>query len=352
MMFQEFGFSEVAALARRAKQRLTSLWGVAPIGPLHLGFDELLLRQRDLQRLGFEHIILVTDYHAMFSHGFSTDAARERALYYQRYFRWCLEPSARVMLGSSIQTSPQYTAELYQLAAKATFGQLRNHLARAPRKADRNGRGRLGDYIGLCMQCLDPVHLGVDLVVAEAGQRKAYSLYNRIDPPLAMRLIAHYLPTGRDILGRFLRESSAATRITLHESRETLERKIRKMYAPPSGQALAPDVVNALLWHFRNSVFPWRHAPVPIQTERGTWVQYSDADRFEADYHSGLLWPATCKKALVEALWDRLRAYAAVPEHEPPTWLDVARATGMPCAAEESRGRGGEGSHLRAAGGA
>lgn len=297
------------------------LWGLSPVAPLHLGYDELLVRLRGLAGLGAELTLLLADYHAMMTHGLSYAEAGRRALYVERFARDVCGLDAAVVRGSAFQTRVDYVEPLYALMNQLALRDITEHLPGVIRGKARDGSLRLGACVYVVMQCLDATYLGVDAVFGEAGQKKIYALMGGTEagaPP------AIYAPTGVDIQGRPLRESSAATRISIHETREGLEGKVRRMYAPPPGQPLEPGRRHALLECFQHSVFPWRRDPVAVMTESGAWCELASYDQLAAAYAAGRLHPRELKRALVDCLWQRLApAQEAIAPHA--GWIDPAR---------------------------
>ncbi len=298
-----------------------ALWGLSPVAPLHLGYDELLVRLRRLAGAGARVTILLADYHAMMTHGLSYAEASRRALYAERFAVDVCGLDAEVVRGSGFQTRVDYVEPLFALMNQLALRDITDHLPGAVRGKAKDGSLRLGACVYVVMQCLDAGYLGMDLVFGEAGQKKIYALMAGAEtgaPP------GVYLPTGIDIQGRPLRESSAATRISIHDSRAVLEDKVRRMYAPPPGQPLEPGRRHALLECFEHSVFPWRSAPVPVRTEAGGWRELASHEELAAAFADGALHPRELKRALVDCLWQRLApAQEAMAPHA--GWIDPAR---------------------------
>ncbi|HEU5059263.1 MAG TPA: hypothetical protein VFU21_22175, partial [Kofleriaceae bacterium] len=312
---------ELALVELFARGAPRVLWGLSPVAPLHLGYDELLVRLRRLAELGADVTLLVADYHAMMTHGLGYAEAGRRALYVERFARDVCGLDAQVVRGSSFQTRVDYVEPLYALMNQLPLRDITEHLPGAIRGKARDGSLRLGACVYVVMQCLDATYLAADAVFGEAGQKKIYALLDGTEagaPP------AIYAPTGIDIQGRPLRESSAATRISIHETRAGLEDKVRRMYAPPPGQPLEPGRRHALLECFQHSVFPWRRDPVPVVTEAGSWRELTSHDQLATAWAAGALHPRELKRALVECLWQRLApAQEAIAPHA--GWIDPAR---------------------------
>lgn len=270
---------------------------------------------------GWRPSIIIADYHAVLSHGLDWVDVTNRANYYQAYLSHCCGIPGDILFGSKFQSDPEYFELLLRASSQTSLASVKAALPSRPPRRVEGLWPDLGAALYQVMQCVDAAYFGVDFIVADAGQRKTYALMSSFP---AVSAISHHgwrrnsprdpksprprllcLPTGVDIRGQPLRESQAATRISIHETLETLESKVQKMYAPPSGQASQPGVENALLWHFENSVFPWRDEPLEIEGggRKRAFATYRD---FEGDYLAGRLHPMDCKVALAEALWQRI----------------------------------------------
>jgi tyrosyl-tRNA synthetase len=318
-----------------------SLWGVAPVAPLHLGIDILIVAQRSLLRSVGRHIIILADLHAMMTHELMFSEVAMRSSYYEHYLRKCcgLE-GASFIRGSEFQNSIEYTEPLLALANQFCESELRSHFPAAAKGAKSP---RLSQYLYLLMQCLDVVFLGADLIFAGHGQRKLYALLESFDLNALTRLgqrsfhglwsrarepgatVGLYSALGHDIMGRPLTASTSETRISIHETREGLERKVNSMYAPPVEQLEQPGRVNALLQHFRYSVFPWQDEPVWIRARSGARTELVNYDTFHDAYRRGEIHPADCKEALADCLWRRLREVQTSWNTALLGWLEPGR---------------------------
>ncbi len=335
---------------RHALQRIvetgtaTSLWGVAPTAPLHLGYDSLILAQRELIQLGLSHIVLLADYHAVLTHGYSGLQASSRATYYESYLRHCCGIDATFLRGSRFQTTPQYVEMLYSAMSALPVSAVKNSLSKISKGSGVNA-AMVSSYIYGLMQCLDCYFVNANVIFAERGQAKIYRLLDafpptalssatfsalkRISATLAIPTVFVYASTGTDIKGMPLNISRAETRISIHERKDSLSAKIDQMFAAPGGTPLPSGRVNAILEFFRCSVFPWRKSPVTVRNVSGAERDYASYADFRADYDTGALDPRDCKAALKELLWDRLSNVQRTMGSCICDWVDLDKATGI-----------------------
>lgn len=310
---------------------LNSLWGVAPITPIHLGYDSLILHQKGLTARGFKHILLMADIHAMMSHGITWKDINARRVYYEYYFTQICGIGATCVYGSSFQTRPGYSEDLYFLLSQIPFDAVRDS------KQSGDEKPMSAWVVYAIMQCLDIVHIApkVDLIVAEPGQKRIYRLLevireiktiqsNRQMIPRLFNISSQfeYVDYSHDIFGQPLSESSTHSRISVHDAPITLRRKIQKMNAPEK-QKKAGGRVNALLEHFKNSVFPWNQT-VSVSLS-GKEKQYASYDAFEADYLIGAIHPNDAREALFNYLELRLKDIQKSFERGITHWIDFSR---------------------------
>lgn len=324
-------------------QNSASFWGIAPVAPVHLGYDSLIVAQKEMVRLGLRHTVLIADYHAMLTHGLSISEISERATYYENYLRHCCGLSASYIRGTSFQTRPQYIESLYSAMSSLPVSTVRESLSQVSKK-DGADKSMVSTYMYGLMQCLDCCYLGSEVVFAEQGQAKIYRLLDAFNGEVISNAKMHrhvgdvgapqkpvafiYAPTGHDIKGKPLNQSRAQDRISIHESEATLKSKIAAMFAAPAGQDIPQGRVNAILEYFKFSVFPWQSGAVRIVDINRRQQEYLDFDHFLADYNAGKLSPNDCKCTLHTSLWDRLSKIQATLGISICSWIDMNKARG------------------------
>jgi tyrosyl-tRNA synthetase len=314
--------------------------GVAPVPPLHLGYDRSLRLLAALRAQGAKIVVLIADLHASLAYGLSAAEGRRRKRYYYSYFEQLLGSDVEFIDGSAFQTNQGYVEELFRWQRTATVSEMKGSMPRAVTQQNHIDGATVAPYTYTLMQVVDPVFLGCDLVLSDRGQAKIYDL----GPRLSERLVGTpslsvlnggaaqpyptqlYFELPRDLRGRAMNESTARTRISIHETPETLTEKIRALHAPPPPRNDETPVGNGMLELFRDSVFPWLRHPVFLIRADGRLTSYSCADVLAADYQAGLVDLHTCKTALCEALLERLRIAQTGLGSTQVGWIDLARA--------------------------
>ncbi|MDW8303445.1 MAG: hypothetical protein RML33_01235 [Acidobacteriota bacterium] len=321
---------EIQNLSQKIEGK-TSMWGISPVAPIHLGYDSLILLQKSVIKCGAKNIVLLADLHSMMSHGVSWDNIRVRGYYWEFMLRevYKLE-STTYLYGSYFQTKPDYIEDLYSLISKLKVADLKD----ASPKSTKGEPLKAYQILYSIMQCLDVFHTDVDIVLAEKGQKKIYKLIDIfgsiefIRPWRGQRLKKDitfiFISPSHDIYGNPLIQSKSKTRISIHETPQTLKNKIRQMYAPPYNQPLEEGKVNALLEFFRFSVFPWLNKGEVI-TIKTTGKDYSCYKDFEEDYSQGKFHPNDAKEVLYEYLNRRLKSIRKKLKNGLISWIDFKR---------------------------
>ncbi len=320
-----------------------SLWGIVPTAPIHLGYDSLIVAQKRLLSLGLQHTVLLADYHAMLTHGYSFVEISQRATYYENYLRHCCGLYATFVRGSSFQTTTHYVEALYSAMSALSVTKVKESLSKVSKGAGADTT-MVSAYLYGLMQCLDPSYLSADVVFAEQGQAKIYQLLNAFpgkiiagreyfsqatkEVSVPKPLVFIYAPIGYDIKGQPLNQSRTLTRVSIHETQESLGKKIDDMFAAPAGQVLPTNRANAILEFFKNSVFPWRSDPVEVADVSKRRRTYACFDDFQRDYEAGMLHPNDCKASLLAALWERLKIIQTAMGSCICDWVDISKARG------------------------
>lgn len=324
---------------KKIKDKKT-LWGVAPIAPLHFGYDSLILLQKGLIEVGCSHTLLLSDLHAMMSHGLSFDDVSIRCHYYSFYFSQICGLDANIIRGSYFQTRPGYIEDLYDIISLLPLNVIKDSFPTSHK--DKPILAYMVIYP--VMQCIDCYHIPTRVVIGEEGQKKIYRLLDSIEAvkkkrkkeiwslSLAERMkdqrFFYYIPTSHDIMGRPLITSNASTRISIHESPDSLNNKIRKMYAPPGKQPINSGKVNALLEFYKYSIFPWRVSSIKIKTTKGSDKHYDNYIEFEKDYNEGLISPQDAKEVLYNELLSRINTIRNKFSKGLTHWINLSKAIG------------------------
>lgn len=331
----------------------TSLWGVAPKSPLHIGYDRFFLKQIDLIRCGCDHTILLADLHVQLNDPEINVADLSlRTAYYQEAMSAVFGLSkAKFVLGSSFQFNRDYISRLLSCLAevrairayKATPTTVTDpaHLvswqskgqAATPKyeefPADIGDRS-LANLAYPVLQALDVYHQKADIALGDFGQKQIYANIGR-DAKLRKYLafddeqkppVLLFLENGTDIQGKPLMQSRQRDRITFHETHETLERKVMSVVA-----AEYSVNGNPLLDICRYSVLPWIDGPLNIERQGRHSLEIHDFEQLAHFYRLGHIHPSDLKQSVIAPLWTRIsefgQHFAKDEKRHLVSWIDV-----------------------------
>ena len=313
-----------------------SLWGVAPVAPIHLGLDSLVLLQKEAIRLGVKrHYLIIADFHALMTKGISWRESRARSYYYEFYFKEvCQLENTDFLLGSFFQTRPDYVEELYSSLRDISLSKVRETMPSLAK--NRTVYSFVAVYA--LMQCLDIFHVNANYVLAETAQKKIYDLVPDISNSFIQRtgiernfttglnkMSFAYIKPAHDILGQNLNVSSSGTRISIHESESSLLKKVKRISIPAQTD---PSSTNPLLDTFKYSVFPWFDF-IQIKCLNGVTKEYYKYEDFEFDYYHKVFHSIDAKSELYEKLKMRISKTQNLMAKGISNWINIDKAAGI-----------------------
>jgi len=307
---------------------INSIWGVSPIGPIHLGYDSQILMQKEGIEKGIkDHTIIIADLHTIMDKGYSWYEIKKRGFYFEFYLKEiCKIENTKFIFGSEFQTRSLYTEMMYSVLPKLEW---KNILEAMPSKMRNSRNYSASSAIYPVMQCLDVLYNKANFVFADTGQRKIYTLlnaflkeesyvfYSEFQKILDATHIVYY-PLAHDIKGNRLVESTLGTRISVHDDEATLRNKIKSMFAPFGTNNT--DKANALLETYKYSVFPWLKDigySVRIKSKK-----YDTFEEFENDYNHMVFHPNDAKDEIFEPLKLRLAHIQSTMNKGITNWID------------------------------
>ncbi|MCB0412812.1 MAG: hypothetical protein KDD50_00660 [Bdellovibrionales bacterium] len=329
MLKHEINIPENLGEVKCKWNEISSLWGVSPTGPIHLGYDSQILMQKEGIKKGIkEHTIIIADLHTIMDKGHSMYDIKKRGFYFEFYLKEvCKIENTKFIFGSEFQTRPLYIEMMYSILPKLEW----KHILEAmPSQMRRSRNYAASSTIYPVMQCLDVLYNKANFIYADTGQRKIYNLldafsqikpyafYSRFQEILDTLHIAYY-PLMHDIYGMRLVESTTNTRISVHDNEATLKNKIMKMFAPYGSN----DTIkaNALLETYKYSVFPWLNdigRSIRIDSR-----QYDKFQEFENDYIQQVFHPNDAKEELFKVLKIRLAHIQSTLYGGITNWIDL-----------------------------
>ncbi|MEM2282036.1 MAG: tyrosine--tRNA ligase [Candidatus Hadarchaeales archaeon] len=280
--------------------------GFEPSGLAHLPFGIYRpFTLKKLLRAGFRFKLLLADWFAWINNKLGGDLERIRRAgeYFVEVWKAAGVPmdQVEILWSSDLVRDPEYWKLVLSVAKH-------HNLRRTLRALDIAGReGSLENPTAWifypCMQVADIFYLGVQVCQLGMDQRRANMLAREVAPKLGRRKpIAVHHHMLMSLRGKTPEEkmskSKPETCIFVHDSREEIERKLRKAYCPER------DPSNPVVDYVKHLVFP-AFGELRLELKSGEEVSFGSFAEFEKQYVAGKIHPLDLKQGLVEYL-DRL----------------------------------------------
>jgi len=283
---------DLSALLAQSHKKVYA--GYEPSGEIHLGHLVTINKLVDLQRAGFEVIVLLADLHAFLNRKGTMEKVRELAQYNQRCFEGLGLRDVRYILGSDLQLNRDYELLLLQLSQQIT-------LNRATRSMDEVGRQMdhptVSQMIYPIMQMADIAMLNVDAAVGGIDQRKIHMLAREHLINFGYKApVCIHTPILNGLDGKKM-SSSQGNYISVADTEEEIRKKCQKAFCPPE----IPE--NPILQIFQFHIFPrlpkiTMKRPEKFGGDR-TFMSYPE---LESSYGRGEVHPLDLKKSCGESL--------------------------------------------------
>ncbi|MFB6163550.1 MAG: tyrosine--tRNA ligase [Haloarculaceae archaeon] len=294
--------------------------GYAPTGEMHIGHFTTIRKLADFQRAGVDVTVLIADLHAhLDSEKSPWDLLDARSEYYETAIRAMLsaaggDPEAvRFVRGRDFQLDPEYTMDVYKMAAETTVARAQRAGSEVVRESDSPN---LGGLIYSLMQSLDVKALDADIAYGGIDQRGIYMLGREILPDHGGEApVCVFAPLLSGLSGGKMSASDAASKVNLTDSPEDVAEKINGAYCP---QAEIED--NGVMEYLQFLVFPIleeRDEPFVVERpeEYGGDLTFERYDDLEETYLADELHPADLKNAagayisdVIDPIRERLRS--------------------------------------------
>ncbi|MEM0022182.1 MAG: tyrosine--tRNA ligase [Archaeoglobaceae archaeon] len=275
------------------KEKPRAYVGYEPSGEIHLGHLITVNKLKDLQKAGFEIVVLLADIHAYLNEKGTFEEIRELAERNMRTFIafGLKKETTKFVLGSDYQLKKDYVLDVLRLARITT-------LNRAKRSMDEVSRRKedpmVSQMIYPLMQALDIAYLNVDVAVGGIDQRKIHMLARENLPALGYKApVCIHTPIIAGLDGEKMSKSKG-NYISLRDSEEEVERKIMKAYCP---QGIVEG--NPIIDLVKHYVFPaFEKLKVERDAKFGGDIEYTSFESLVEDFKAKRLHPMDLKKSV------------------------------------------------------
>ena len=175
---------ELKALLERAV-RPRAYVGYETSGKVHLGHMLTANKLLDLQKSGFDVVVLLADLHAFLNEKGSLEEVRKIADYNRDCFMALgLDPErTEFVYGTDYQLKPDYMLKILQMARNTTLNRAKRSMDEVSRSAENP---MVSQMIYPLMQAIDIADLKIDLAVGGIDQRKIHMLAREELPRLGL----------------------------------------------------------------------------------------------------------------------------------------------------------------------
>jgi tyrosyl-tRNA synthetase len=289
---------EALASMSKSKRKLRAYVGFEPSGSVHIGHLPIMNKLRELQRIGFHIIVLLADMHAYLNEKGDFEQIKETAEYNKRCFAAAgLSEETEFIFGSSFQMDEEYMMNVLKLATVTTEKRARRSMDELSRsKEDR----KVSQTIYPLMQAIDIVFLDIDVAVGGIDQRKIHMLSRENLPKLGFKPpICIHTPLLIGLDGEKM-SSSLGNYISVHESEESVEKKLMDAFCPPE----VADA-NPILQIYKHTIFPCEtigEVKIERKDKYGGDISYKRYEELKQDYVHGRIHPLDVKTNAVRYL--------------------------------------------------
>ena len=271
--------------------------GYEPSGEIHLGHMMTVQKLMDLQKVGFEIVVLLADVHAYLNEKGDFEEIRRIAEYNKDAFiaLGLDESKTEFVLGSDYQLEEDYVLDVLKMARLTTINRARRSMDEVSRRKEDP---MVSQMIYPLMQALDIAHLKIDVAIGGMDQRKIHMLARENLPKLGYNApICMHTPILLGLDGEKM-SSSKSNYISVRDSVAEVKRKIKKAFCP-EGDIKNNPVIDIMKYH----VFP-RFGEIVIERDEkfGGNLEYRSFEEFAKDYSDGKIHPLDLKMNVVRYL--------------------------------------------------
>ncbi|KAM6522632.1 Tyrosine--tRNA ligase cytoplasmic [Fusarium falciforme] len=284
-------------------------WGTATTGRPHCGYLVPAMKIAQFLAAGCDVTILLADVHGFLDNlKAPLELVAQRANYYRFVITSMLKAvgvpidKLRFVLGSSYQTSSDYTMDVYKLTALVSEHDAKKAGAEVVKQTSN---APLSGLIYPILQVLDEQYLDCDAQFGGVDQRKLFTAAKEWLPKLGYRQRAHLLnPMVAGLNGNKMSSSDENSKIDLLDSPEAVAKKIRKAECVP--KVVEGNGVLALVEYVLLPGSGLKHGVREVKFERrdAEPLVYTNIKQIQEDYENDVLTPQMLKATVTQGLID------------------------------------------------
>lgn len=270
--------------------------GYEPNGPLHLGHFVTIIKLIDLEKAGFEVVILLADVHALLNRKGDEKVIKKEVENWKRTIK-AIGIKAEIVLGSDFEFKKEYQFDVMELAQHSTIQRGLRSMQEIARDVENATISQLWYPL---MQVADIKHLGMDIALGGMEQRKVHMIGKDLSKVINYNFIALHTPliTSLKGPGQKMSKSVSGSGISVIDSKEEIEKTLKAAYCP---EKEIKD--NPVLQITKLIIFP-RVKEIGIKRPEnfGGNIRFKTYEELEEIYRAGKLHPADLKNAVAVEL--------------------------------------------------
>jgi len=270
--------------------------GYEPNGPMHLGHFVTITKLMDLEKAGFEVVILLADIHALLNRKGNESEIKKETENWKKTIK-AIGINAKIVLGSDFEFAKEYQLDVMRLAQQATINRGLRSIQEIARDIENATISQLWYPL---MQVADIKYLGVDAALGGMEQRKVHMIGKDMSDVLKYKFVAIHTPliTSLKGPGEKMSKSIQGSGISVTDSYEEIKKTISKAYCP---EKEIKD--NPILQIARYIIFP-RFEKIEIKRPEkfGGDLKLFNADSLETLYSENKIHPMDLKNTVIEYL--------------------------------------------------
>jgi tyrosyl-tRNA synthetase len=270
--------------------------GYEPNGPMHLGHFVTITKLMDLEKAGFEVVILLADIHALLNRKGSENEIKKEVENWRKTIG-AIGIRAEIVLGSDFEFTKEYQLDVMKLAQNCTINRGLRSMQEIARDVENATISQLWYPL---MQVADIKHLKADAALGGMEQRKVHMMGKDMSDVLKYNFVAIHTPliTSLKGPGEKMSKSIAGSGISITDSYEEIKKTISKAYCP---EKETKD--NPILQIARLIIFP-RFQIIEIKRPEkfGGDLTLNSYEELEDLYSENKIHPVDLKNAITEYL--------------------------------------------------
>jgi len=240
-------------LIKKEVDDIKLLWGVAPTGPMQIGYITPISKLLDFMNLGFDINLIIADLHAYLDDKKSgLETLNIRTEYYEHCFKalGLRDDTIKYIYGTNdIHLNRDYLEELFTLSAESKLDEMWKSFVTTLRI---NDFPTVSAFIYTLMQILDVKYLNADLVLVGEDELPIYRYGKKLlKQAYNYNFAVLSAPVLHDITGYEKMSCSNKDRsIVIHDPPNIIRDKVASSFCPPKSLSnnMCIDIVKYMLF--------------------------------------------------------------------------------------------------------